>query len=302
MRELKISDMIQKLRKSKKLTQSQLAECVGVSIAAVSKWENGLSYPDITLLPSLAAIFEVSIDKLFSYNLNSDGSDIITRIKKNFEEEAKEYDSRILKLIPCYEQMINAMISVIPFDKDTSINVIDIGAGTGNVSKAIKDRFKNSKITCLDISKNMIGVAKLKLKGYSDVKYEIEDFYSYSFKEKYDVVISSLSLHHLSTDNDKKNFYKKIYDFLYDEGVFYNLDLVLGSSDIIQNLYISQWKEFMYKSISNEEIDNKLMRKYYEEDNPSKLIDQIHWLENIGFKNVDIIFKYFNYAIYGGMK
>ncbi|KNF07201.1 methyltransferase, type 12 [Gottschalkia purinilytica] len=302
MRELKISDMIQKLRKSKKLTQSQLANYVGVSVTAVSKWENDLSYPDITLLPILAAIFEVSIDKLFSYNLSSNGADIIKKIKKNFEEEAKEYDNRISKLIPCYEQMIHSMVSVIPFDQNDSIKVIDLGAGTGNVSKVIKDKFKNAKITCLDISRNMTEMAKLKLYGYSGVKYEIEDFYSYNFKEKYNVIVSSLSLHHLATDDDKKNFFKKIYDSLYDEGVFYNLDLVLGSNNIIQDLYISKWKAFMCKSINYEEVNNRWMRKYYEEDSPSKLIDQVHWMENIGFKNVDILFKYFNYAVYGGMK
>ena len=51
-------------RKQLKLTQDQLAEQLGVTAQAVSKWENDLSCPDIGILPRLAAIFDTSIDAL----------------------------------------------------------------------------------------------------------------------------------------------------------------------------------------------------------------------------------------------
>lgn len=54
-------------RKELKLTQEDIAQFVGVSRAAVSKWEKGLSYPDITLLPKLAMYFDLSIDTLLGY-------------------------------------------------------------------------------------------------------------------------------------------------------------------------------------------------------------------------------------------
>lgn len=53
---------IAKLRKQKNITQAQLAEHLGVSFQAVSKWENGMTMPDITLLPHIANYFEVSVD------------------------------------------------------------------------------------------------------------------------------------------------------------------------------------------------------------------------------------------------
>ena len=56
---------IHKLRKSRTMTQEELAARLGVSGQAVSKWENGTSYPDISLMPTLAVIFETSIDALF---------------------------------------------------------------------------------------------------------------------------------------------------------------------------------------------------------------------------------------------
>ncbi len=60
-----LSGNIVKLRKKNRLTQSQLAERVGVSSQAVSKWEQGICAPDISLLPELSEIFNVDIDDLF---------------------------------------------------------------------------------------------------------------------------------------------------------------------------------------------------------------------------------------------
>ncbi|MBQ6023715.1 MAG: helix-turn-helix domain-containing protein [Clostridia bacterium] len=58
--------MIKRLRENNKLTQLQLADAVGVSDKAVSKWETGRGYPDISLVEPLAAALGVSVIELFS--------------------------------------------------------------------------------------------------------------------------------------------------------------------------------------------------------------------------------------------
>ncbi|MDD2218392.1 MAG: helix-turn-helix transcriptional regulator [Eubacteriales bacterium] len=67
---LKIGEIISDLRRSKGITQDKLGEAVGVSSAAVSKWENGQSYPDILLLCDLAAFFDITTDELLGYEAN----------------------------------------------------------------------------------------------------------------------------------------------------------------------------------------------------------------------------------------
>jgi transcriptional regulator with XRE-family HTH domain len=59
-----LGNRIADLRKKAGITQEQLADHLGLTYQAVSKWENGLSCPDILLLPKLAAIFGVSVDSL----------------------------------------------------------------------------------------------------------------------------------------------------------------------------------------------------------------------------------------------
>ena len=56
--------MLAALRKEKGMTQLELAEQMGVTDKAVSKWERDLSFPDVTSLPRLAEILEVSVDEL----------------------------------------------------------------------------------------------------------------------------------------------------------------------------------------------------------------------------------------------
>ena len=61
---LKIGENLRRFRRERELTQEEVASHLGVSFQAVSKWERNESYPDITLLPSLANYFHVSVDAL----------------------------------------------------------------------------------------------------------------------------------------------------------------------------------------------------------------------------------------------
>lgn len=223
-------------------------------------------------------------------------------VKKHFEEEAREFDKIILRLIPYYSEMIDGMVSAIPFSRSNAINVIDLGCGTGTISKRIKEVFPKATIICLDLAKNMIEMSKLKLSDYSDVRYQIGDFSDYEFDDTYDAVVSSLALHHLATDEDKINVYRKIYETLRPNGVFFNADVILGSNEHIQNVYMAKWKSFMKKHVSEEEIENKWLPQYREEDRPAQLIDQLNWLVELGFSDVDVIWKYYNFAAYGGRR
>jgi len=226
--------------------------------------------------------------------------DRIETVKDHFEKEADEFDKIILNLIPHYPEMIEALVLSIPFEKDQQIKVIDLGCGTGTIAYKIKTTFPHSQISCLDIAENMIKMAQIKLGENSD--YYINDFYGFNFDKKYDVIISSLALHHLADDEDKKMFYRKIYNALTDNGIFYNADVVLGSNNHLQDLYMAKWKIFMEKTVSLDEIEKKWMVKYKAEDRPTSLINHIDWLKEIGFKNIDVVWKYYNYCVYGGYK
>lgn len=89
-----LNESIRALRRQQGMTQEQLAEAMNVSAAAVSKWENGQSVPDIAVLTALADYFEVSLDALVGYGIRSHHrEELIGQIQQLSRQ--KKYDEAI---------------------------------------------------------------------------------------------------------------------------------------------------------------------------------------------------------------
>ncbi len=225
------------------------------------------------------------------------------KVKQHFEEEAQEFDAIIRRLIPNYEQMLDALVIALPFNQYQAIRAVDLGCGTGTIARRIKDVYPLAQVTYVDISEKMLQIAQGKLgKAGDDLRYQLANFEDYEFDVTYDVAVSSLALHHLISDDDKIKFYKKIYDCLTLGGVFYNADVILGSSSDLQERYMEKWREYMHLQVSAEEIERKWIPQYYDEDHPANLMSQLNWLQNVGFEEVDVVWKYYNFSVYGGRK
>ncbi len=90
---MKINEVIRKRRKELNMTQERIADILGVSAPAVNKWENGNSYPDITLLAPLARVLEIDVNTLLSFHENLSSEDvghILTEILRIKESEGFE--------------------------------------------------------------------------------------------------------------------------------------------------------------------------------------------------------------------
>ena len=61
---ISLADKLKELRKTKNVSQEKFAEYLGVSYQAVSKWENGVTSPDILLLPDIARYYGITVDEL----------------------------------------------------------------------------------------------------------------------------------------------------------------------------------------------------------------------------------------------
>ena len=84
--EMTIGANIKRLRSEKNITQEQLSVAMNVTCAAVSKWERGETYPDITLLQPLAYFFGVTLDELMGYDqekIQAEIDEVITLYRKH---------------------------------------------------------------------------------------------------------------------------------------------------------------------------------------------------------------------------
>ena len=91
MNEFNLNKNIAALRKAAGMTQESLANMLGLSYQAVSKWENGISCPDVQLLPTLAEIFGVSIDALFGMEAPKDTAENVANTELPWADDEGIY-------------------------------------------------------------------------------------------------------------------------------------------------------------------------------------------------------------------
>lgn len=121
---MNIGNKIKVLRKEKGVTQEELANSVGVSFQAVSKWENNIALPDITLLPLLAEYFRVSMDELFDFSLREAEAEIMKIVHEaaEFRESDPTKSRRILedgmKNHPGNEILLNNLLYVLNYKEN----------------------------------------------------------------------------------------------------------------------------------------------------------------------------------------
>jgi tRNA (cmo5U34)-methyltransferase len=208
-------------------------------------------------------------------------------LKDSFQNISKEYDKAIINFIPYYNEMVRILIESIPYNNEDEIRVLDLGCGTGNITKKIKDKFPNAHINCLDLVEEMIQLSKTKLKDYEDIDFVVGDFSDIDFNNNYDLIISSLAIHHIK-GKGKLEIYKKIFSSLNKNGYFLLCDKVLAVTEHGQKL--------------NHRLYNNTEKANFHHDFPSTIIDNLKWFDKAGFKNIDVVWKYYGEAILIGNK
>ena len=137
---MNIGNKIKELRKQRGITQEKLANSIGVSFQAVSKWENNITLPDITLMPLLASYFGVSMDELFDFHLEEIQKDALCIARKSvkYRETDPKEGIRIieegLKKYPDNDILLNNLLYLINYSKEPD-KTIEIALKTIDVTK-----------------------------------------------------------------------------------------------------------------------------------------------------------------------
>ena len=215
-------------------------------------------------------------------------------IKQQFDEISKKYDEQRKQLLPCFEDYYYLPLTVMDCKKDVP-KVLDIGSGTGLFTSIILEKYPKAELTLIDLSEQMLEVARERFGSQKHYRYIVADYTQYEFEEKFDLIISALSIHHL-TAQQKEKLYQKCYDLLNEGGVFINVDQVLSPGVEVEEMFSKLWRESVEKSgLSREEIDKAYERVKL--DNPSTLAEQLEWLNKAGFQMADCLYKYYHFCV-----
>ncbi|MCC5653978.1 class I SAM-dependent methyltransferase [Nostoc sp. XA013] len=222
-------------------------------------------------------------------------------IQEAFNNAAADYDNLRRILIPCFDEFYKTAVEIIPSNRQASLKVLDLGAGTGLYSGMVQSVFPNAEFTLLDLAFEMLEKAQLRFSKMGKFpRLLIGNYVEVDLGDSYDLVISALSIHHLP-DSNKKLLYQKIYNILNPGGMFVNADQVLGKTTDLEKLYRQHWlNSVLALGVSQEDL--KTAQKRMEYDCMTPLDAQISWLEAVGFQNVDCWYKNFSFAVFGGYR
>lgn len=233
-----------------------------------------------------------------------------------------ERDSRVFidygrYFVPERERQVQMMVDLIPrFDQSHA--VIDLGCGEGLLTEAILEQRPKSTVYGLEDSSGMIQRAQERLSRFG-ARFQARrfDLFARSWPETdlpIQAAVSSLALHHLD-GGQKQALFGEVYALLQPRGVFTIADLVEPAGRLGWELAAKAWDEAVRERALDldgtlEGFDRfeaeqwNLYRHFDAEDidKPSRLLDQLKWLEQAGFMEVDVVWMRAGHAIFGGAK
>ena len=182
-----IAGNILRYRKDQGLTQEALADKLGVTFQAVSKWETGQAVPDTLLLPKLAEYLKISVDKLLGYSAYRDDA---SYYDNDYRKDGYFWGVRpsvmclkILELLPPLRHL----------------KVLDIGCGEGK--DAVFLARCGYEVSAFDISEAGLDKARrLAESARVQVRTFRANIWDYRLDQKYDVLFSSGALHYIKPE------------------------------------------------------------------------------------------------------
>ena len=221
-----------------------------------------------------------------------------------FGEAARDYDRARKQLVPGFDRFYGAALKSVPFAEERDIKVLDLGAGTGFLSAMVAEKFPRSRVTLVDLSVEMLRVARRRFtREPGRFEFRTMDYARKSLPSRdggYDLVVSALSIHHL-THGDKKELFGKVRRALAVGGYFVNADQIAGDTAEEEMRFRDWWLGRVREAgVSERDLGAALLRM--RADRNATLGAQLDWLREAGFGEVDCRYKDHRFAVYSGKK
>ena len=226
-------------------------------------------------------------------------------IKKQFEfdeEVASVFDDMLNRSVPFYTENLNLQIDILKDFLKNGDKIVDLGSSTGTfLIELAKKSNKKLNLIGIDNSKAMIKRAKNKAKAFGvDITFIEEDFLQYDFSQS-KAVIANYTIQFIRPLKREK-LIKKIYDSLEKEGIFLMSEKLITENKklnkIMIDIYYNYKKKMGYSEFEiaqkREALENVLI--------PYTMEENIEMLKNVGFNEVEVIFRWNNFATFIAFK
>ena len=216
----------------------------------------------------------------------------------------ERYEDLIGRVVPDYagqeSLIVEAVREVAPEGGLGRFEILELGAGTGGLSRLLLESFPGARLTAVDVSPRMLEVCREVLAPFAERARVLEaDFATTSFGRGYHAVVSRLAIHHLD-DGGKEALFRKVFAALAPGGVFVDSDMITGGSEEADAALVAEW--FAYMTARGDDPDQWAQWLVGEEDHPATVAAQLAWLEAAGFGGVQVIWKRAGFAMFRAFK
>ncbi len=225
-----------------------------------------------------------------------DGKSILMKtqdVREHFRVQVPDYPGLMRRLIPFYDKQRDLMGALIPFDRHSALQVLDLGCGPGLMAADILTEFPHAKVTLFDLTAEMIEVCRSRFDASDRVAYRVGDFRTDDFGDGYDVIIASLSLHHLER-SERPAFFRRAHRSLLAGGHLIAAEVIIDESPAVCERQYELWRQYM---AAQGEDGTVWYQKHLAKDHPVEISALLTMLSEAGFASAGCFWRYLNFAI-----
>ncbi len=233
------------------------------------------------------------------------------------EEDSERFIERGDIITPSRAEQLRMVTGLIPAESEQEFLAVDLACGAGSLSGAVLGRLPRSRVLALDGSATMLMEARRRLGAFGErVEFGEFDLFDDAWLDRLPAsplcFLSSLAIHHLDADQ-KKRFFGRLYERLLPGGALLVIDVVEPANQHASTAYGDAWDAAVREQSIATTGDlgayqsfaagwNHYRSPDIEFDKPSGLFEQLQWLQEIGFRQVDCFWLRAGHALYGGYR
>lgn len=204
------------------------------------------------------------------------------------------------RLIPQADRLHETVVRLLPSVRPGEpYRVLDFGTGTGLLIERLLSRIPHASIHMMHDGEASLEAARSRLARFGDsITFELRDYVHATLQGPYDVAISELAASFLST-RARQTLYSSTFAALRRGGRAVNVILARGMTEGSEARLIEEWRRMAAENgASAEEIGGSIIAS--DRGRTATLAQQMEWMTDNGFENVDCYVKYWRFAVIAG--
>ena len=218
----------------------------------------------------------------------------MTHATEVFDAQAAEYDAPRRRLIPPFGAFYGTAVDALGLAAAPPQRVLDLGAGTGLLSRFVRRAHPEAELTLTDGAAAMLEQAREAL-GDERTRYVVADLAGELPAGPWDAIVSGLAIHHLE-HAEKRRLFARVRAALRPGGVFVNAEQVSGPTPFFTERY-ARWHEARARAAGSDDAEWAAAEGRMAYDRCAGVEEQLRWLREEGFPEADCLFKDHRFAV-----